>query len=170
MSSSPQQGLLISVCLCKGHLWLWLKALFAGCWCGYITMSALKSPVLSALKPETCSAEMFKILIPYSHSLNLMSLNMNGCHILASLYDRLWRLNSLGILWQIYVAYVFEYSLFWSLFLLVCLQRSLFSWKPKESRATASQSAPGWKLFGKIPLRDNPPKDSRTIQEVREAV
>lgn len=49
------------------------------------------------------------------------------------------------------------------------LTRSLFSWKPKESRATASQSAPGWKLFGKIPLRDNPPKDSRTIQEEYES-
>lgn len=169
MSSSPQQGLLISVCLCKGHLWLWFKALFAGCCCCCITMSALKSPVLSSLKPETCSAELFKILIPYSHSLNLMSLNMKGCHILTFLYHRLWRLNYLVIsefLWQ---TYVFEYSLFWSLFLSVFLQRSLFSWKPKESRTAASQSAPGWKLFGKIPLRDNPPKDSRTIQQVREA-
>lgn len=45
------------------------------------------------------------------------------------------------------------------------LTRSLFSWKPKESRATASQSVPGWKLFGKMPLRDNPPKDCKTIQQ-----
>lgn len=55
-------------------------------------------------------------------------------------------------------------------FLSVSLQRSLFSWKPKESRTVASQSAPGWKLFGKIQLRDNPLKDSRTIQQVREMV
>uniref|UniRef100_A0A8C2CBZ3 Rab-GAP TBC domain-containing protein n=1 Tax=Cyprinus carpio TaxID=7962 RepID=A0A8C2CBZ3_CYPCA len=45
------------------------------------------------------------------------------------------------------------------------LTRSLFSWKPKESRAAASHSAPGWKLFGKIPLRDIPPKDSKSIQQ-----
>ncbi|XP_043118651.1 TBC1 domain family member 12 [Puntigrus tetrazona] len=45
------------------------------------------------------------------------------------------------------------------------LTRSLFSWKSKESRAAASNSAPGWKLFGTIPLRDNLPKDSKTIQQ-----
>ncbi|XP_067311689.1 TBC1 domain family member 12 [Pseudorasbora parva] len=49
------------------------------------------------------------------------------------------------------------------------LTRSLFSWKPKESRTAASQSAPGWKLFGKIPLRDDLPKDSRTIQQEYES-
>lgn len=49
------------------------------------------------------------------------------------------------------------------------LTRSLFSWKPKESRAVASHSAPGWKLFGKIQLRDNPLKDSRTIQQEYES-
>ncbi|KAK2878843.1 hypothetical protein Q8A67_019634 [Cirrhinus molitorella] len=49
------------------------------------------------------------------------------------------------------------------------LTRNLFSWKPKESRATASDSAPGWKLFGKIPLRDNPPKDTRTIEQEYES-
>uniref|UniRef100_A0A8C2H054 Rab-GAP TBC domain-containing protein n=1 Tax=Cyprinus carpio TaxID=7962 RepID=A0A8C2H054_CYPCA len=38
---------------------------------------------------------------------------------------------------------------------------------PKESKAAASHSAPGWKLFGKIPLRDNPLKNSTTIQQVR---
>uniref|UniRef100_A0AAY4C2I9 Rab-GAP TBC domain-containing protein n=1 Tax=Denticeps clupeoides TaxID=299321 RepID=A0AAY4C2I9_9TELE len=48
------------------------------------------------------------------------------------------------------------------------LPRSLFSWKPKEPKP-AAPSAPGWKLFGKIPLRDNPPKDSRTIQQEFEA-
>ncbi|XP_028844076.1 TBC1 domain family member 12 [Denticeps clupeoides] len=48
------------------------------------------------------------------------------------------------------------------------LSRSLFSWKPKEPKP-AAPSAPGWKLFGKIPLRDNPPKDSRTIQQEFEA-
>ncbi|KAI7804723.1 TBC1 domain family member 12 [Triplophysa rosa] len=49
------------------------------------------------------------------------------------------------------------------------LTRSLFSWKPKESRTTASQSVPGWKLFGNIPLRDNPPKDSKIIQQEYES-
>ncbi|XP_059387763.1 TBC1 domain family member 12 isoform X2 [Carassius carassius] len=38
--------------------------------------------------------------------------------------------------------------------------RSLFSRKQREA-----QSAPGWKLFGKVPLREGPPKDSRTIQQ-----
>ncbi|XP_051968594.1 TBC1 domain family member 12-like [Xyrauchen texanus] len=38
--------------------------------------------------------------------------------------------------------------------------RSLFSRKQREA-----QSAPGWKLFGKVPLRESPPKDSRTIQQ-----
>ncbi|XP_052001998.1 TBC1 domain family member 12 [Xyrauchen texanus] len=49
------------------------------------------------------------------------------------------------------------------------LTRSLFSWKPKESSATASQSAPGWKLFGKIPLWEDPPIDSRTIPQEYES-
>ncbi|XP_066548865.1 TBC1 domain family member 12 isoform X2 [Amia ocellicauda] len=46
--------------------------------------------------------------------------------------------------------------------------RSLFSRKAKEPRIP-SQSAPGWKLFGKVPLRENPPKDSKTIQQEYEA-
>ncbi|KAM9462288.1 TBC1 domain family member 12 isoform 2-T2 [Clarias gariepinus] len=43
--------------------------------------------------------------------------------------------------------------------------RSLFSRKQKESSA----SAPGWKLFGKVPPRESPPKDSKTIQQEYEA-
>ncbi|KAK3528748.1 hypothetical protein QTP70_011200 [Hemibagrus guttatus] len=42
--------------------------------------------------------------------------------------------------------------------------RGLFSRKQKES-----SSAPGWKLFGKVPLRESPPKDSKTIQQEYEA-
>uniref|UniRef100_A0AAR2KKV2 Rab-GAP TBC domain-containing protein n=1 Tax=Pygocentrus nattereri TaxID=42514 RepID=A0AAR2KKV2_PYGNA len=42
--------------------------------------------------------------------------------------------------------------------------RGLFSRKQKEA-----QSAPGWKLFGKVPLRESPPKDSKTIQQEYEA-
>uniref|UniRef100_A0A8C1PYT7 TBC1 domain family, member 12b n=1 Tax=Cyprinus carpio TaxID=7962 RepID=A0A8C1PYT7_CYPCA len=42
--------------------------------------------------------------------------------------------------------------------------RSLFSRKQREA-----QSAPGWKLFGKVPLRESPPKDSKTIQQEYEA-
>ncbi|XP_066521823.1 TBC1 domain family member 12 isoform X2 [Hoplias malabaricus] len=38
--------------------------------------------------------------------------------------------------------------------------RGLFSRRQKES-----QSAPGWKLFGKVPLRESPPKDCKTIQQ-----
>ncbi|KAI2658758.1 TBC1 domain family member 12 [Labeo rohita] len=38
--------------------------------------------------------------------------------------------------------------------------RNLFSRKQREA-----QSAPGWKLFGKVPLRESPPKDSKTIQQ-----
>ncbi|XP_036428043.1 TBC1 domain family member 12 isoform X2 [Colossoma macropomum] len=38
--------------------------------------------------------------------------------------------------------------------------RGLFSRKQREA-----QSAPGWKLFGKVPLRESPPKDSKTIQQ-----
>ncbi|XP_051770482.1 TBC1 domain family member 12 isoform X3 [Ctenopharyngodon idella] len=38
--------------------------------------------------------------------------------------------------------------------------RSLFSRKQREA-----QSVPGWKLFGKVPLRESPPKDSKTIQQ-----
>ncbi|KAL7861426.1 hypothetical protein SRHO_G00128670 [Serrasalmus rhombeus] len=48
------------------------------------------------------------------------------------------------------------------------LTRSLFSWKTKEPKATAAQSAPGWRLFGKTPPKDNPP-DSGTIQQECEA-
>lgn len=39
--------------------------------------------------------------------------------------------------------------------------RNLFSRKQREA-----QSVPGWKLFGKVPLRESPPKDSKTIQQV----
>lgn len=42
--------------------------------------------------------------------------------------------------------------------------RSLFSRKQRET-----PSAPGWKLFGKVPLRESPPKDSKTIQQEYEA-
>ncbi|KAL6474745.1 hypothetical protein MHYP_G00157850 [Metynnis hypsauchen] len=42
--------------------------------------------------------------------------------------------------------------------------RGLFSRKQKEA-----QSAPGWKLFGKVPLRESLPKDSKTIQQEYEA-
>uniref|UniRef100_A0A671KRL8 TBC1 domain family member 12-like n=1 Tax=Sinocyclocheilus anshuiensis TaxID=1608454 RepID=A0A671KRL8_9TELE len=42
--------------------------------------------------------------------------------------------------------------------------RSLFSRKQREA-----QSAAGWKLFGKVPLRESPPKDSKTIQQEYEA-
>ncbi|XP_033887303.3 TBC1 domain family member 12-like isoform X1 [Acipenser ruthenus] len=42
--------------------------------------------------------------------------------------------------------------------------RSLFSRKMKDPKPP-SQSAPGWKLFGKVPLRENPQKDSMTIQQ-----
>ncbi|KAL1263951.1 hypothetical protein QQF64_004306 [Cirrhinus molitorella] len=38
--------------------------------------------------------------------------------------------------------------------------RNLFSRKQREA-----QSAPGWKLFGKVPLRESPPKDSKIIQQ-----
>ncbi|XP_033882469.2 TBC1 domain family member 12-like isoform X3 [Acipenser ruthenus] len=46
--------------------------------------------------------------------------------------------------------------------------RSLFSRKTKDPKPP-SQSAPGWKLFGKVPLRENPQKDSMTIQQEYEA-
>ncbi|TRY59916.1 hypothetical protein DNTS_013440 [Danionella cerebrum] len=42
--------------------------------------------------------------------------------------------------------------------------RSLFPRKQREAH-----SAPGWKLFGKVPLRESPPKDSKTIQQEYEA-
>ncbi|XP_031435390.1 TBC1 domain family member 12 isoform X2 [Clupea harengus] len=42
--------------------------------------------------------------------------------------------------------------------------RGLFYRKPKEPKPVGP-SAPGWKLFGKIPLRENPPKDSRSLQQ-----
>ncbi|KAJ7987724.1 hypothetical protein DPEC_G00329460 [Dallia pectoralis] len=42
--------------------------------------------------------------------------------------------------------------------------RSLFSKKQREPKGP-SQNAPGWKLFGKVPARDSPPKDPRTIQQ-----
>ncbi|XP_041124629.1 TBC1 domain family member 12-like isoform X2 [Polyodon spathula] len=48
------------------------------------------------------------------------------------------------------------------------LSRSLFSRKTKDPKPPP-QSAPGWKLFGKVPLRENPQKDSMTIQQEYEA-
>ncbi|TSK14529.1 TBC1 domain family member 12 [Bagarius yarrelli] len=42
--------------------------------------------------------------------------------------------------------------------------RGLFSRKQKESA-----NVPGWKLFGKVPPKESPPKDSKTIQQEYEA-
>uniref|UniRef100_A0A8C4RNX2 TBC1 domain family member 12 n=1 Tax=Erpetoichthys calabaricus TaxID=27687 RepID=A0A8C4RNX2_ERPCA len=42
--------------------------------------------------------------------------------------------------------------------------RNLFSRKIKDLKPP-SQSVPGWKLFGKVPLRETTPKDPKTIQQ-----
>ncbi|XP_047665722.1 uncharacterized protein LOC125140620 [Tachysurus fulvidraco] len=47
------------------------------------------------------------------------------------------------------------------------LTRSLFSWKPKESKATAAAS--GWRIFGKISPKGNDTGDSGTPQQVRKS-
>ncbi|NXN99420.1 TBC12 protein, partial [Rhinopomastus cyanomelas] len=46
--------------------------------------------------------------------------------------------------------------------------RNFFTKKTKELKP-AVQSAPGWKLFGKVPPRENLPKDSKIIQQEYEA-
>ncbi|XP_067858570.1 TBC1 domain family member 12 isoform X1 [Heptranchias perlo] len=48
------------------------------------------------------------------------------------------------------------------------ISRSFFTKKTKEPIPSVF-SAPGWKLFGKIPPRENPQKDSKTIQQEYEA-
>lgn len=45
------------------------------------------------------------------------------------------------------------------------LFRNFFTKRTKELKP-AIQSAPGWKLFGKVPPRENLPKDSKIIQQV----
>lgn len=45
------------------------------------------------------------------------------------------------------------------------LFRNFFTKRTKELKP-AVQSAPGWKLFGKVPPRENLPKDSKIIQQV----
>lgn len=50
---------------------------------------------------------------------------------------------------------------FWQMLCDDVFGRNLFSRKQREA-----QSAPGWKLFGKVPLRESPPKDSKIIQQV----
>lgn len=45
------------------------------------------------------------------------------------------------------------------------LSRNFFTKRTKELKP-AVQSAPGWKLFGKVPPRENLPKDSKIIQQV----
>lgn len=50
---------------------------------------------------------------------------------------------------------------FWQMLCDDVFGRNLFSRKQREA-----QSAPGWKLFGKVPLRESPPKASKTIQQV----
>lgn len=47
------------------------------------------------------------------------------------------------------------------------LTRSLFSWKPRETKATAAAS--GWRLFGKISPTENDTKDSRIPQQPEQA-
>eukprot|EP00062_Callorhinchus_milii_P001360 gi/632937259/ref/XP_007897880.1/ PREDICTED: TBC1 domain family member 12 [Callorhinchus milii] len=44
------------------------------------------------------------------------------------------------------------------------ITRNFFTKKIKE-QTPPTHSAPGWKLFGKIPPRENPQKDSKTIQQ-----
>uniref|UniRef100_A0A8C7KW00 TBC1 domain family member 12 n=1 Tax=Oncorhynchus kisutch TaxID=8019 RepID=A0A8C7KW00_ONCKI len=67
--------------------------------------------------------------------------------------------------------YIFLPDICLSLLLNIChslSSRNLFSRKPKEPKPP-SQNAPGWRLFGKVPLRENTtkhPKDSFTIQQV----
>ncbi|NXN55508.1 TBC12 protein, partial [Rynchops niger] len=46
--------------------------------------------------------------------------------------------------------------------------RNFFTKRTKELKP-AVQSAPGWKLFGKVPPRENLPKDSKIIQQEYEA-
>ncbi|XP_064418813.1 TBC1 domain family member 12 isoform X2 [Latimeria chalumnae] len=46
--------------------------------------------------------------------------------------------------------------------------RNFFSRRTKDLKP-AAQSAPGWKLFGKVPPRENLQKDSKTIQQEYEA-
>ncbi|CAN0174368.1 unnamed protein product [Bubo scandiacus] len=46
--------------------------------------------------------------------------------------------------------------------------RNFFAKRTKELKP-AVQSAPGWKLFGKVPPRENLPKDSKIIQQEYEA-
>uniref|UniRef100_A0A8C7KYE6 TBC1 domain family member 12 n=1 Tax=Oncorhynchus kisutch TaxID=8019 RepID=A0A8C7KYE6_ONCKI len=66
--------------------------------------------------------------------------------------------------------YIFLPDICLSLLLNIChslSSRNLFSRKPKEPKPP-SQNAPGWRLFGKVPLRENTtkhPKDSFTIQQ-----
>lgn len=43
--------------------------------------------------------------------------------------------------------------------------RSLFARRVKDNRPV-EQKDPGWKLFGKVPLREGPVKDPKRIQKV----
>ncbi|XP_057191462.1 TBC1 domain family member 14 [Triplophysa rosa] len=43
--------------------------------------------------------------------------------------------------------------------------RSLFTKRMKDTGALEGQREPGWKLFGKVPLKEGPPKDPRRIQK-----
>ncbi|KAM6951571.1 LOW QUALITY PROTEIN: TBC1 domain family member 12 [Aplochiton taeniatus] len=45
------------------------------------------------------------------------------------------------------------------------LGRSLFSKKQGKEQRAVNHSTPGWKLFGKVPPRESPTKDSKTIQQ-----
>ncbi|KAK7910157.1 hypothetical protein WMY93_014841 [Mugilogobius chulae] len=43
--------------------------------------------------------------------------------------------------------------------------RSLFARRVKDTRPVVEQKDPGWKLFGKVPLREGPVKDPKKIQK-----
>lgn len=60
-----------------------------------------------------------------------------------------------------FVCLIVQISCVTDAFLACVFARGLFSRKQKESA-----SAPGWKLFGKVPPRESPPKDFKTIQQV----
>lgn len=47
--------------------------------------------------------------------------------------------------------------------------RSLFARRVKENQPV-DQKDPGWKLFGKVPLRESPLKDPKKIQKVESVI
>lgn len=105
---------------------------------------------MTAVKATSLQVNYFKEKVKVVHFV----------HWAVNLCSREFSLNSKWI--KIFVLTISKNKTFLFFFF---FSRNFFTKRTKELKP-AVQSAPGWKLFGKVPPRENLPKDSKIIQQV----